>query len=195
MSSPEPRPRETREEIERTWLQRIRAGDERAFEALFRAYVEPLCAFAYGYVQSQSAAQDIVQDLFARLWEQRATLEPPRSVQSYLYGATRNRALNHQRRARIEVAFVRRGREVALAAPPPRVTPEDDLHAQAFAEAVTRAVTQLPTRCREVFTLTRDHQLSYDEAAQVLGISPKTVEIHVGRALALLRDKLRDWLA
>jgi len=55
-------------------------------------------------------------------------------------------------------------------------------------------VTELPPRCREVFTLTRDRHLSYAEAAEVLGISRKTVEIHVGRALALLRQHLADWL-
>ena len=65
---------------------------------------------------------------------------------------------------------------------------------EALAEAVERAVAELPPRCREVFTLTRDQHLSYAEVAGVLHISPKTVEIHMGRALALLRDRLQPWL-
>ncbi len=90
--SPDPAARDRRE-LE--CLERMRTGDEQAFEALFRAYVEPLCAFAYSYVESEPAAQEIVQDLFARLWERRDSLEVPRNVQAYLYGATRNRAINY----------------------------------------------------------------------------------------------------
>src|SRR5437773_2564826 len=82
----------------------------------------------------------------------------------------------------------------AQATAPRPVPPEEDFHAGALAVAVERAVTELPPRCREVFTLTRDQHLSYAEAADVLGISPKTVEIHMGRALSLLRSKLSDWL-
>ena len=185
----------TRDRQEREWLERIRTGDEPAFEALFRAYVEPLCSFAYSYVQSESVAEEIVQDLFARLWERRALLETPRNVQAYLYGSTRNRALNYLRDRHVETAFGRHAQrfgDARLAAM--RVPPEDELHANALAKAVERAVAELPPRCREVFVLTRDQHLSYAEVARVLNISPKTVEIHVGRALSLLRSKLGAWL-
>ncbi len=186
----------TRDARELEWFARVRTGDAQAFEALFRAYVDPLCSFAYSYVESESQAQEIVQDLFARLWERRETLERPRSVRAYLYGATRNRVLNERRHARVEAAFRHRALrlEAAQATAPRPVPPEEDLHAGALAVAVERAVTELPPRCREVFTLTRDQHLSYAEAADVLGISPKTVEIHMGRALSLLRSKLSDWL-
>src|SRR6266516_5130210 len=97
-----------RDRRELEWLERLRTGDEEAFESLFRAYVEPLCAFAYSYVESEPAAQEIVQDLFARLWERRDSLEVPRNVQAYLYGATRNRAINHLRNRRVETTFLQR---------------------------------------------------------------------------------------
>jgi RNA polymerase sigma-70 factor (ECF subfamily) len=186
----------TQDARELEWFTRVRSGDVQAFEALFRAYVEPLCAFAYSYVESQSLAQEIVQDLFTRLWERRDTLERPRSVRAYLYGATRNRVLNELRHARVEAAFLRRALrlESGSASGPRPVPPEDELHAGALAVAVERAVAELPPRCREVFTLTRDSHLSYAEAAEALGISRKTVEIHMGRALAILRNKLREWL-
>ena len=185
-----------RDRRELEWLERIRTGDEEAFEALFRAYVEPLCAFAYSYVESEPAAQEIVQDLFARLWERRDSLEFPRNVQAYLYGATRNRAINHLRNRRVETTFLQRALRIgqARATAPRPVPPEEELNAQALAEAVERAVAELPPRCREVFTLTRDQHLSYAEVAGVLHISPKTVEIHMGRALAILRDRLQPWL-
>ena len=177
-------------------FERLRTGDEQAFEALFRAYAAALCDFAHSYVDSEPAAQEIVQDLFARLWERRDTLDRPRSVQAYLYGATRNGALNYLRGTRVETAFLRRvlhAGQVRSNGPRP-IPPEDELHAQALADAVAGAVATLPPRCRDVFILTRDQHLSYAEAAAVLGIAPKTVEIHVGRALALLRRQLADWL-
>jgi len=187
----------TRDARELEWFERVRTGDAQAFEALFRAYAQPLCSFAYSYVESESLAQEIVQDLFSRVWERRDTLERPRSVRAYLYGATRNRALNELRSRRVETAFLRRvlRLEGARASDARPVPPEDDLNAGALAVAVERAVAELPPRCREVFTLTRDRHLSYAEAAAVLGISPKTVEIHMGRALALLRQKLAGWLS
>ena len=186
----------TRDARELEWFARVRTGDAQAFEALFRAYVEPLCSFAYSYVESESQAQEIVQDLFGRLWERRETLERPRSVRAYLYGATRNRVLNELRHARVERAFLSRAlrlESVRTSGPRP-VPPEEDLNASALAVAAERAVAELPPRCREVFTLTRDRHLSYAEAADVLGISPKTVEIHMGRALTFLRQRLADWL-
>lgn len=192
-SSPDA-PVRDRRELE--WFERIRTGDEDAFEALFRAYAEPLGAFAYSYIDSRPAAQEIVQDLFARLWERRDSLEVPRSVHAYLYGATRNRAINYLRNRRVETTFLQRALWVgeARGTGPRSVPPEEELNAQALAAAVERAVAELPPRCREVFTLTRDHHMSYDEVAGVLHISSKTVEIHMGRALALLREKLRPWL-
>ncbi len=185
-----------RDRRELAWLERARTGDEQAFEALFRAYVEPLCSFAYSYVESEPAAEEIVQDLFARLWERRESLEVPRNVQAYLYGATRNRAINYLRDARVETTFLQRALRIgqARAMAPRPAPPEEELNARALAEAVERAVAELPPRCREVFVLTREQHLSYAEAAGVLHISPKTVEIHMGRALALLRDKLGPWL-
>src|SRR5436190_24323012 len=85
--SPDPAARDRRE-LE--WLERIRTGDEQAFEALFRAYVEPLCAFAYSYVESEPAAQEIVQDLFARLWERRGSGAGARHGRGYSDGASGN---------------------------------------------------------------------------------------------------------
>jgi RNA polymerase sigma-70 factor (ECF subfamily) len=196
-ADPPPSDPATRDRTELEWIGRIRDGDERAFEALFRAYVDSLCSFAYSYTESQSAAQEIVQDLFCRVWERRETLDVPRNVNAYLYGAVRNRAINHLRSRHVERALQRRmlRAEEVQQATRESVPAEDELNAQELAAALERAVCEMTVRCREVFTLTRDHCLSYAEVAAVLHISPKTVEIHMGRALAFLRQRLEPWLA
>ena len=71
---------------------------------------------------------------------------------------------------------------------------DDEVNAAELSAAVNRAVRSLPTRCREVFTLNREHNLSYREIAETLEISVKTVEVHMGRALTVLRRQLHDWL-
>ncbi len=190
-SSPDP----ARERQELECFGRMRTGDEAAFETLFRTYAKPLSGFAYSYVGSMAAAQEIVQELFCRIWERRDTLEMPRSVYAYLFSATRNRAINHLRNRRVQNAFLHRTLDAELRREAhPSAPQEQELDAQALADALARALEELPERCREVFTLTRDQQLTYAQVAETLHISPKTVEIHMGRALALLRQKLGPWL-
>ncbi len=185
---------QTREARELALFVRLRDGDVRAFEEIFRAYMEPLCVCAYAYVQSQTAAEEVVHDLFARLWARRRLIATPRNLRAYLYRATRNAAINYLRRRRAEEVL--KGRLIAYA-PPPRSTPpaaEHELHVAGIAEALEMALADMPARCREVYTLTREGGLSYGEVANVLKLSPKTVENHMGRALAFLRERLAPWL-
>ncbi len=171
-------------------LARVRVGDHVAFEQLFRRYAEPLYECAYGYVGSRDAAQEIVQQLFVTLWERRRVWEVSGSVATYLYRATRNGSLNALRDGRRRLEF-RASVLDAADAVAPRI--EQDLAALELAQAVGKVVARLPERCREVFRLNRYHHLTYAEVAQVLGLSVKTVEIHMARALKELRLRLGGW--
>src|SRR5215216_5650542 len=82
------------------WVERIRAGDEPAFEALFRALAPGLCALVTRYVGARAVAEEIVQDLFLELWTRRSELSIDQSIAAYLFTAARNRALNHRKRER-----------------------------------------------------------------------------------------------
>lgn len=182
--------------VERTWLEAMRTGDERAFENIVRAYAEPLCGFAYSHVHSRDAAQDLVQELFCWMWDHRHTLEVPRSVRAYMFSATRNRSINWLRGRNRELAFhTRLMRDEVVRDSSARDAVGEHFGALELSEALARGVAELPPRCREVFTLTRDRGLSYAEVAQVLGISRNTVEIHMTRALSILREKLRPWIS
>lgn len=173
------------------------AGEPTAFAALFERYYDALCAFAEGYVATPDEAEEVVQETFVRLWTRRERLTITTSVKSYLYAATRNQALNHLRRVGTEQRWLEReaqgGETPGLGAPLPGAAAE--LHASELAQAVNAAIPQLSERCRQVFLLHRRHGLTYAEIAEALGISHKTVENHLGRALQELRRLLSAFLS
>ncbi len=177
---------------DRALAERLCAGDLAAFEAIFRRYFKPLCAFAYGVVRSPETAEELVQDTLFRIWEIRESLELHTSLKSYLYKATQNRALQHLAHARVARRFEERTRAEwpHTVEPQARESTDDRVHAEELATAVERVVAELPERCRQAFLLSREHHLSYTEIAQVMGISAKTVELQIGRALRTLRERL-----
>ena len=170
------------------WVERIRAGDEAAFEALFRALAPGLCALVTRYVRSRQVAEELVQDLFFDLWTRRSTLVIEQALTSYLSAAARNRALNYlkreQRAARWSAAAVGADAPDADPAAPDESELLDALELQ-------DAIEHLPARCRLVFTLNRQQDMTYGEIAASLGLSIKTVETQMGRALRALRERLR----
>lgn len=174
-------------------FERLRAGDHAAFEALFRRYAAALCTFAQRYVESKAVAEELTQDLFCWLWDHRVGTAVPASVRAYLFAALRNRALNQLRHERVTLEFGERAaRQASNAATVPAA--DARLLADDLSAALNVAVRTMPLRCREVFSLVRDDHLSYAEVGEVLGISTKTVEIHMSRALALLREQLAPWI-
>lgn len=162
---------------------------ERLFEDLFRSYYDELCAYAASYVVSAHVAEELVQDLFVDVWERRVERELSEIGRAYLFRALRNRALNHLRRTRVQARWRNWARQA-----PPRTAPSAADDAQlAVTIAVVRAVIDdLPPRCREVFLLVRREGLRYDEAAEVLGISRKTVDAQMVKAMRALRAALAD---
>ena len=181
---------------EDVWLDRVAHGDIAAFERLFRRFAAELAAFAGSYVDGDDEAEEVVHVVFCWLWEHRLTLPRPRSVRSYLFAAVRNRALNVVRDRRTESAFRERAGRAAAGAEfsPSSPSPESELAARDIAHALAEALLRMPPRCREVYSLARDHGLTYAEIAEALGIAPKTVEIHMSRALAMLRVRLAPWM-
>ena len=168
----------------------LRRDDRAAFEGLFRAYSAALCTFAWGYVRSLEVAEGIVQDVFLKLWKGRTSWDPACGVRAYLYAAVRNGALDHLKHRRVVERWAAEPRPPSPAEP----TPEEELQHKELEAAVQAATARLPERCRLVFTLSRQHGLTYAEIADVLGISPKTVEAQMRRAFALLKQALGAYL-
>ena len=133
-----------------------------------------------------SIAENLIQDVFVTVWEKRATLNPDRSIKSYLYTATKNRALKHLRHE--EVMRKNKGKIDLYSVAPS--TPEDLISHAETAASIGRAIETLPEKCRLIFKMNRFDHLTYAEIAEVLEVSVKTVETQMGRALHALRHAL-----
>ncbi|HEX2080475.1 MAG TPA: RNA polymerase sigma-70 factor [Longimicrobium sp.] len=185
------------EEADRALAERIREGDAAAFETLFHRYYGRLHAFARTYVRAPEAAEDLVADVFVRVWERRTEWELRGGPRAYLYGAVRNEALAWLRRQRMldraHADALRDDRRPGMGAAP--LAGDAQLEARELAEAIDRAVDALPDRSREAFVLHRRHGLSYAEVAAAMDISPRTVEVHIGRAFKALRTRLSTLLS
>lgn len=171
---------------------RIRGGDSRAFEELFRREYAALCRFADRYVRDGPASEDLVQDLFATLWTNRARLDIRGSLRAYLFTAVRNRALNVRKHALVERDWARdeSAPEVRALHRAPRRP--DDIFDEAERNARLRsAIAHLPERCRLVMQLRWREQLAHADIAAVMGISIKGVEIQLTRGLRALREHFR----
>lgn len=164
---------------------------QQEFESVFRSQFRPLCLLAVRYVKDTDTARNIVQDAFINLWEKRDTIDPARGVNAYLSTSVRNRSLNHLRDTRKFSADLltleNLWPESAWEQPLPMVTAELDT-------SIRHALDELPEKCREVFELSRNEGLKYQEIADRLGISVKTVETQMSKALQHLRIRLKDYL-
>jgi RNA polymerase sigma-70 factor (ECF subfamily) len=162
-----------------------------AFEELFRTYHAPLCAFAYRMVRSRAVAEELVQEVFLYLWQHRETWVAHTSVRIYLYQATRNAALSYLRREKLQ----QRTEPVVIDLfSRPSSNSDGELVTAELERAVKRAIAKLPERCRLIYTLSREQGLTYAEIAALLEISPKTVDVQMGRAFKSLRKQLAGYL-
>jgi len=178
-------------------IARVRAGDQLAFEAIFREHYDGMCVFARRFTESAAVAEDVVQDVLLRIWRGRASWNVAGSIASYLYAAVRNQALNELRRDRNHSRWKEQEQVELVPAPGQpdlRCDAEDQVATAEIQDALAAAIQLLPARCREAFVLRRQHHLSYAEIAQVMEIAPKTVEIQIGNALRILRQKLANWV-
>jgi RNA polymerase sigma-70 factor (ECF subfamily) len=181
-------------ELDSELIARIRAGEEGAFEQLFRRYYRELCVYASRIDRAGGSAEEIVQEVFFRIWMHRDRLLLMESLSGYLYAVTRNVSLNRLARTQTEDRWRAEAQVQALEPPGETGSADVAVRETEMALAIDRAIAKLPPRCREAFLLRRQKHLSYLEIAQAMQTSPKTVEIQIGKALRLLRASLAEWL-
>src|SRR5262245_41563183 len=175
---------------DRALLERLKSGDQAAFDTMFRAHYAHLVAFSHGMLRDRAAAEDVAQEVMLELWRRREDIAITESLRAYLLRATRNRSLNQLRHANV----AKRAEPQIVGEESVNATGTSKLVASELRGALAAAVDELPPACREVFELSRGQGLRYAEIATALGISIKTVESQMGKALKHLRARLAAWL-
>lgn len=163
---------------------------EKKFSGYFHAYYRQLCLHALRFMGNAEEAEDVVQETFTNLWDKKEQIETIQSVKSYLYTAVRNNCLTRIRDAKPTTSL-----DIL---PPDQLLPEEDQMQMERAEMEARIwkmIDELPERRREIFLMAKRDGMSYKEIAEQTGLTVKTVENHVFRAMQSLRSKdIKAWL-
>ena len=167
-------------------FQRLKKGKISAFEKLFEKYYEPLCNFAFLFLKDDRYVEEVVDDVFIHIWENREKLFVHTNVRSYLYRSTRNRVVSFLRKDKFGtdtfeiIENKNQGFKRSL-------SPETLMIREEIASKVAYILQQLPPQAGLVFRLHKMEGMRYKEIAEILDISVKTVENHMGRALRIFR--------
>jgi RNA polymerase sigma-70 factor (ECF subfamily) len=179
-----------RNQLDKLLISQIKQGDKAAFKRFYVYYFESLLRFCWRYVKSVSEAENIVQEVFADIWDDNRSWNPKRSVKVYLYQAVKNRAFDHLDHVKTRNSNEEKWMAYQLTE---NETEADHRVNNLIRESVGRAVANLPDRCRMIYKLHRKDGLTYQEIADVMEISIKTVESQMSRALQKLREELREY--
>ena len=165
--------------------------DEEAFEQVFKNHFKRLHAYAFTILRDEIQAEEMVQQVFFKLWERNENLSLTGSVTAYLYRAVHNESLNY-----IKHQKVRSNHQLNVAYSMKNEVehPAKKIMAAELEKKIHSALNELPEQCRTIFQMSRFDELKYREIADKLGISIKTVESQMSKALRLLRVKLVDFL-
>jgi RNA polymerase sigma-70 factor, ECF subfamily len=177
--------------LEQQVLAVLKEGRESAFEMLFKTYYQPLCNYAYSFLNDKDEAEEVVQTAFITVWDKRQTIEIQTSIKSYLYRMVRNACLNvikHEKIKQQHVAYEMAGGE------PSHEGVSQSVISSELEQKIYEAMKALPEQCRLVFQLSRFEELRYAEIATQLNISVKTVENQMGKALKIMREQLKEFL-
>lgn len=168
---------------------KLKDGHESAFEALFYKYYASLCLFAFHILADKKEAEEVVQDVFVRIWSKRQYVSIGASVKNYLFYAVRNQCLNRRQHEKVEKRYLR---EVQAEAAAEQDSGQYYMEVGLF-KKIEDAIAALPEKRREIFRMSREEGLKYHEIAARMNISVKTVETQMGLALKQLRENLKDY--
>jgi len=178
------------QENDATLFTKVKGNDQLAFEVLFKKYYQSLCSYAFQFMEEDLGSEEIVQDVFCSIWEQRETAEIE-SFKSYCYRAVRNKCLNAIKHIKVREEYKAHNQY------------QQDLEQGNFdeegpvnelSENIEAVIEAMPDMRKKVFKMSRYDGLKYREIAEKLGISIKTVEIHMSKALAYLRVELAQYV-
>lgn len=179
---------------EKEILSLLQKGNVYAYELIFRRYYISLCGFATRFVHQPEEAEEIVQNIFLKLWEKKETFSVELSLKSYLFRAVYNHCSNHLSHNRIRDKYLSFSRQIFLKNEGLSDPVMDSLAYKELNDHITEAIERLPAECKKIFKMSRFDGLKYAEIAAQLNISIKTVETQISRALQRLRKELKEFL-
>lgn len=176
--------------IEKVILSKLQGGDYSAFSNIFSAYYRDLVIFASRYTRELNHAEEIVQDTFVMLWEERKSIKINTSLKSYLLKTVQNKCIDWYRHKKIVLAH-----QNYLLEKPPQFALNTDSYLlySELNERIENALSLLPEQVSETFRMNRQKGLKYSEIAEIQGVSLRTIEVRIGKALHLLRHYLQDY--
>ncbi|MDR2038052.1 MAG: RNA polymerase sigma-70 factor [Bacteroidales bacterium] len=175
-------------------VKKLQSGDKREFELMFKSYYPYLCFYAESIVGEKCAAEEIMSDFFLRLWENHKSIVINKSLQAYLMKGVRNNCLKHLEHMKVHqkhkehVQYLMENSDLLL--PQSGEHPLSLLITRESLEEIEKAIDLLPPQCKEVFTLIRMDNLSYEETSKKLGISINTVRTQIVRAMRKLKESI-----
>jgi RNA polymerase sigma-70 factor, ECF subfamily len=173
------------------WVRDLNTGDKKAFESIYKCYYSQLYHFLLRYTGSEAVIEDIIQQVFFKIWQNRENIEPRGTLKSYLFSAVRNQAL---KQIEFDKKLSRVDTEILNNRAVYQKNPEESMQLKELEEAYQTAVEKLPEKRRHIFLMHRQDNLTYKEIAAVLNISVKTVETQISRSLKFLATSLSRFI-
>jgi RNA polymerase sigma-70 factor (family 1) len=170
-------------------IEKIRQGDVKQFESLFRSSYVSLVRYAKTLLKDHDTAEEIVQDLFCRIWKDREKIKIESSFNGYLFRAVHNRCLHYIEHSRI---VEKHAEQMSFRQQESPESPSDILNYKELQAKIASILEKLPERCGKIFCMNRFEGLKYNEIAEKLSVSVKTVEANMGKALKEFRKELTE---
>ena len=169
-----------------------------AFSLLFNKYYARLCVYAENFIGDRQAAEDMVQDVFVNVWMKRANLTLDETISPYLYRSVHNVSIQLLRQQKVREDYnTRLSAKLTEADLIPlewMTTNSDPVEVNEIQKLYQQALDQLPAQTREIFLCSREKEMKYAEIAELTGLSVKSVEYHISKALDVFRRVLKDYL-
>jgi RNA polymerase sigma-70 factor, ECF subfamily len=170
-------------------IQRIKQGDIKEFESLFRSSYASLVKYAKTILKDHDTSEEIVQDLFFKIWQDKEKLRIESSLNGYLFRAVHNRCLHYIEHLKV---VERHEQEMSYEQDAGAESPAEILQYKELQDKIARTIERLPEKCGKIFCMNRFEGLKYSEIAEKLSVSIKTVEANMGRALKEFRKALAE---
>jgi RNA polymerase sigma-70 factor (family 1) len=175
----------------------LKLGKQQAFDTIFKKYYTFLCIEAKGYFKNAHLVEEIVCDVFTKLWQNKASLDIEISLREYLHKAVHNNCINYYRMQKVQERLkqeVDEKQKRAFSLADIGQNPLEYTIMNEFEDRVKAAIELLPPRYKQAFKLSRFDNLTYEEIAEEMGISINGVKMNIKKALEFLREKLSDYL-